>query len=237
MLSIRVFQGWPRDAIFSAVLVLGFCFAIAAPAQALTSLTACENNKTHKVSFPAVGKSCTSGETAIVLGATGPQGPPGPQGPTGPAGPAGPQGSGGAGLALVDSTGKIVGPFDGPNEWVYLNAGDVILAVSTDGTTLYSTQIIWYPTSDCSGDGYLFYQGGFNLQFPIANPDGSFTYYSPSATTVTITPNSDSEVSNYPKRVCVPVTPVSGNYYIPVSAAETFNPRVTPPFHLVVTGK
>jgi hypothetical protein len=91
--------------IFSAVLMVGSCFVLVGAAEALTSLVACVNNKSHKVSFPPVGKSCNSAETAIVLGAagsagpagpagaTGPQGPAGPQGPTGPAGPAGPTGA------------------------------------------------------------------------------------------------------------------------------------------------
>jgi hypothetical protein len=78
--------------IFSAVLMVGSCFVLVGAAEAQTSLVACVNNKTHKVSFPPVGKSCNSAETALVLGATGPAGPPGPAGPGGPAGPAGPQG-------------------------------------------------------------------------------------------------------------------------------------------------
>jgi len=61
-------------------------------AQALTSLTACENNQTHKIRFPTVGKSCRSDETAITLDGPGPIGPSGPSGPTGPAGPSGAQG-------------------------------------------------------------------------------------------------------------------------------------------------
>lgn len=70
--------------IFSTVLTVGAGFALAAAAQAQTSLVACVNNKTHKVSFPPVGKSCNSSETALVLGATGPAGPPGPTGPDPP---------------------------------------------------------------------------------------------------------------------------------------------------------
>ena len=92
MPSIRAFPCWSRFVIFSAVLMVGSCFVLVGAAEALTSLVACVNNKTHKVSFPPVGKSCNSAETALVLGATGPAGPPGPAGPGGPAGPAGPQG-------------------------------------------------------------------------------------------------------------------------------------------------
>lgn len=91
MLSIRTSQDWPRIALFSAVLALVSYLAIAAPAQAQlplavtssatptpTALLACENNKSHAISFPDVGKSCKKGETAIVLDGPGPQGPPGP---------------------------------------------------------------------------------------------------------------------------------------------------------------
>jgi len=60
--------------------------------QALTSLTACENNQTHKIRFPAVGKSCKSDETAVTLDGPGPTGPSGPSGPSGPAGTSGAQG-------------------------------------------------------------------------------------------------------------------------------------------------
>ncbi|MGA7620795.1 hypothetical protein [Candidatus Binatus sp.] len=91
MPSIRVLRGWLRIALFSAVLALGSYFVIAAPAQAQpplavtsaasptpTALLACENNKSHAISFPDVGKSCKKGQTAIVLDGPGPQGPPGP---------------------------------------------------------------------------------------------------------------------------------------------------------------
>ena len=93
------FEPIPRNVISSAVLALGFFFLFAARAQAATSITACINNKNHKVSFPAVGKSCGSGSTAIVLNATGPTGPTGPSGnsgPTGPSGASGPTGPSGA---------------------------------------------------------------------------------------------------------------------------------------------
>jgi hypothetical protein len=114
MLSIRVFQGRPGRAIISAVLALGACCAIAAPARAQTTLTACENNKTKKITFPAVGKSCTSGETAltIVLGGapTGPTGPSGPTGSSGPSGPSGPSGATGPKGATGVAGVSIVGP-------------------------------------------------------------------------------------------------------------------------------
>ena len=61
--------------------------------HALTSLIACENNQTHRIRFPAVGKSCKSGETAITLDGPGPIGPSGPTGPSGPSGPVGPSGA------------------------------------------------------------------------------------------------------------------------------------------------
>lgn len=67
--------------------------------QSQTSLTACENNKTHKVSFPPVGKSCKSDETAITLGG---------RGPAGPTGPTGPQGSSAAPSLDLEGTGALV---------------------------------------------------------------------------------------------------------------------------------
>ncbi len=127
MPSIRAFQRWSRFVIFSAVLTVGSYFVLVGAAEALTSLLACVNNKSHKVSLPPVGKSCNSAETAIVLGAagsagpagaTGPQGPAGPQGPTGPAGPAGPAGPTGA---------------TGPQGPTGPDPPDIIVNNSTDG--------------------------------------------------------------------------------------------------------
>ena len=63
MQLICALQSWPRAAIVAGVPALGACFAIAAPAQALASLTACVNNKNHKVGFSALRHSCTSRET------------------------------------------------------------------------------------------------------------------------------------------------------------------------------
>jgi hypothetical protein len=93
------FQSPLLKASWSAALIIGFCLLLSAPAQAQTSLTACVNNKNHKVTFAAVGKSCKAGSTAVVLngsgptGATGPSGPSGPSGATGPSGPSGPSGA------------------------------------------------------------------------------------------------------------------------------------------------
>jgi|SRR5208283_1997356 len=70
MSPIRAFQNSPRLAILSAVLAVGSYFAAAALVQAQSSLIACENNKTHAVSFPPVGKTCTSAQTTITLGGT-----------------------------------------------------------------------------------------------------------------------------------------------------------------------
>lgn len=99
---LAFFKRWIGISIFGLVLALGSCFAFAWPAQAVTSLTACENNKTHAVSFPAVGKFCTSSQTTITLDVPGPPGPAGPPGmpgsagATGPSGPAGPPGAAGS---------------------------------------------------------------------------------------------------------------------------------------------
>jgi hypothetical protein len=78
--------------------------------QALTSLTACENNVTHKVSFPRVGKSCKSGETAVTLDGPGPIGPSGPSGPSGPIGPSGAQGIQGPTGPSGPTGGSLGGP-------------------------------------------------------------------------------------------------------------------------------
>jgi hypothetical protein len=55
-----------------APLLLILCspalFSFSDTNQALARLTACENNATHKVRFPKVGKSCKSDETVITLG-------------------------------------------------------------------------------------------------------------------------------------------------------------------------
>jgi hypothetical protein len=121
MPSIRVLHGWPRAAIVSAVLALGTCFALATPAHALTTLTACENNNTQKISFPAVGKSCKSGETTLTIvvngagptGPTGPSGPTGafgPTGPTGPTGTTGPKGASGVPGVSIDGPAGATGP-------------------------------------------------------------------------------------------------------------------------------
>jgi len=110
MLSTRASRGRPRVALFSALLALCSCFAVAAPARALTSLTACENNKTHAITFPPVGKPCTSSETTITLNVPGPTGPQGPEGPTGPAGPGGPAGSPGAGSPGATGPSGPTGP-------------------------------------------------------------------------------------------------------------------------------
>ncbi len=138
MPSIRVLQNRPRAAIFSAVLVLGSCFANAAPAQALTSLTACINNKNQKVRFPKVGKSCKSGETAIVLsgagptGATGPTGPEGPTGTSGPSGPTGPAGPAGAGTGAISSgTAGQIGYYASSGTTI---SGESVVPVAQGGT-------------------------------------------------------------------------------------------------------
>lgn len=114
MPSIRAFQRWPRFGFFSVVLTVGACFALAAAAQAQTSLVACANNKTHKVNFPPVGTSCKSHETAIVLGSGGPAGPAGPTGATGPQGPAGPQGPTGSDPPVIMVNNSTDGPVDIP---------------------------------------------------------------------------------------------------------------------------
>ena len=90
------------------ILLLMLC-ALTLPSgtvQALTSLTACENNQTHKIRFPTVGKSCRSDETAITLDGPGPIGPSGPSGPTGPSGP--PGGSSNGPSLEMEGTGTLV---------------------------------------------------------------------------------------------------------------------------------
>lgn len=65
-----------------AILIVAAFVPMAATNHAQAgSLTACENSKTHKVRFPAVGKPCKANESAIIL--AGPPGPPGPPGPSG----------------------------------------------------------------------------------------------------------------------------------------------------------
>lgn len=94
MALIRAFRRSLGAATFGAMV--GAWFALAASVHAATTtLTACEKNSNHKISFPAVGKSCASGETTltIVLGGGGPTGPTGPTGSTGPTGPSGPSGA------------------------------------------------------------------------------------------------------------------------------------------------
>jgi hypothetical protein len=83
--------------------ILGLLLAVASRASALETLTACENNKTHAITFPDVGKTCKSDETTITVmsgsgptGLTGPEGPSGPAGATGLAGPTGVIGPAGA---------------------------------------------------------------------------------------------------------------------------------------------
>lgn len=89
------------------LLILCACGLLSSTVQAQT-LIACENNKTHKVSFPPVGKSCKSDETAITL--AGP-------GPTGPTGPTGPPGSSGGPSLELEGTGALVptSPTCGPD--------------------------------------------------------------------------------------------------------------------------
>jgi hypothetical protein len=117
-MPFKKLQTKPLKAITGLLLML--C-ALALPSrtvQAQTSLTACENNQTHKIRFPAVGKSCKSDETAVTLEGPGPTGPSGPSGPIGPSGaqgiqgPTGPSGapggsSGGPSLDL-EGTGALV---------------------------------------------------------------------------------------------------------------------------------
>jgi hypothetical protein len=87
------------------VLTLGLVLAVAFHANAQETLTACENNKTHAITFPDVGKSCKSDETTItVISGSGPAGPTGPEGPSGPAGATGPAGPTGA-LGPMGATG------------------------------------------------------------------------------------------------------------------------------------
>ncbi len=94
------------------LLLLMICASafLSGTAQALTSLTACENDKTHKVRFPAVGMSCKSDETAITLDALGPTGPSGPSGPQGIQGPTGPSGPPGSPGGPTGPTGPSSGP-------------------------------------------------------------------------------------------------------------------------------
>ncbi len=151
MPSIRAFQRWSRFVIFSAVLTVGSCIALAAAAKAQTSLLACVNNKSHKVSFPPVGKSCNSAETAVVLGATGPAGPAGPQGPTGPAGPAGPTGATGPqGTDASDPPDIIVNnSTDGP---VYIPANQAVdvVPLGPNQFVLPSSPQEWGVVLDCT---------------------------------------------------------------------------------------
>lgn len=97
-MAIRKWQTGLAKAVPGLLVVFCASNLLSGTVRALTSLTACENNKTHKVSFPPVGKSCTSDESTITLGG------PGPTGPTGPTGP--PGSSGGPSLEL-EGTGTL----------------------------------------------------------------------------------------------------------------------------------
>ncbi len=149
--SIRAFQRWQRCAIFSAVLTLGACFALAAAARAQVSLVACVENKTHKVNFPPVGTSCKSDETALVLGATGPAGPAGATGPQGPLGPAGPTGATGPqGPTASDPPVIIVNnSTDGPVDIPANRAIDVV-PLAPNQFVLPSSPQDWGLVLDCT---------------------------------------------------------------------------------------
>jgi hypothetical protein len=91
-----------------AVVVAGCMILLSHPIAQAQTLTACENNKTHKVTNFAVGGSCKSNDTTLTLNVIGPTGPQGPAGPTGATGPAGANGSGGGPSLDLEGTGMLV---------------------------------------------------------------------------------------------------------------------------------
>ncbi len=112
---IEKWQTKPLKSITGLLLMLCALTLLSRTVQAQTSLTACENNQTHRVRFPAVGKSCKSDETAITLEGPGPAGPSGPTGPSGaqgiqgPTGPSGAPGGSSGGPSLdLEGTGALV---------------------------------------------------------------------------------------------------------------------------------
>ena len=145
---------------------------------------------------------------SIPAGPPGPQGIPGPMGPAGPQGPQGWKGATGAtgatgptgGLTVVDSVGKVVGPY------VYSDFTQAAVAIQTpqglrvfalfpnssfssSGAPLLTLGIpaqvgeLYYTSTDCTGTPYLGWGNSFS--FPIGVSDGT-NYWSFGSTTPSI---------------------------------------------------
>lgn len=185
-----------------------------------------------------------------LTGATGATGPAGPAGPVGATGSAGPAGTNGSGVELVDSTGKIIGPYDpavgvdGTAGCVFMQAPDSVLCVGVNSTGFPALNTTFlYTSTDCSGQGYIS-PGSLSLFIGLASgpiqflADGSIQYLPGSAVSSTVYVASVASYTNPPDATCNTGGAPGSGYFYPLSDTETFNPgTITPPFHLAVTGQ
>jgi hypothetical protein len=192
---------------------------------------------------------------SIPAGPAGPQGPQGPQGIQGPVGvpgvpgvpgPPGPKGATGAtgptgGLTVVDSTGKVVGPY------LYTQITEDAVAVQTSQGlrvfTLFPTSAnattlilgitagspLYYTSTNCIGTPYL---GAGNLPvFPVGVSDGT-NYWSVISTAITTTWGSFLYFSGGASSpfTCQTPGPGSGNAFPLGNPASLNTLGFTPPF-------
>jgi len=240
-------------------LVCAALLGLAAPQKALATIpdsngvyhgcvkTGLKGQRTVYVIDTAITTQCSKGYTATTWNRVGPQGPAGPVGATGSAGPAGTNGSG---VELVDSTGKIIGPYDpavgvdGTAGCVFMQAPDSVLCVGVNSTGFPALNTTFlYTSTDCSGQGYIS-PGSLSLFIGLASgpiqflADGSIQYLPGSAVSSTVYVASVASYTNPPDATCNTGGAPGSGYFYPLSDTETFNPgTITPPFHLAVTGQ
>ena len=226
---------------------LGLCGAAwtSSPSKALATIpdsngvyhgcvkTGLKGQRTVYVIDTAITTQCSKGYTATTWNRVGPQGPAGPVGATGSAGPAGTNGSG---VELVDSTGKIIGPYDpavgvdGTAGCVFMQAPDSVLCVGVNSTGFPALNTTFlYTSTDCSGQGYIS-PGSLSLFIGLASgpiqflADGSIQYLPGSAVSSTVYVASVASYTNPPDATCNTGGAPGSGYFYPLSDTETFSP-------------
>jgi hypothetical protein len=169
---------------------------------------------------------------SIPAGPAGPQGPQGVQGPAGPPGPQGAKGPSGAtgptgGLTVVDSVGKVVGPYVYSQETesaVAVQTPQGLLVFSFGFTNTFSAAgapllilglpspgTLQYTSTNCSGTPYVPSGVSPNSVFPLGLTDGTNYWPMPTNTTpVTISVGSYLQTSGVVSNPFICITSASG---------------------------
>jgi hypothetical protein len=229
-MPLKKSQTKPLKAIAGLLLMLCALTLPSHTVQAQTSLTACENNQTHKIRFPAVGKSCKPDETAVTLEGPGPTGPSGPSGPIGPSGAQGIQGptgpSGGPSLDL-EGTGALV-PTSPTCDAAGLCPGDLTASLTGPPYGQLSLDMTVSVKQPANPDG-CYHTGGFASINPGGNPS-QVTFEGELCLPSFYTYLLRGTVNIIPENVC-PSTPplmVSAGQLIAYGAVHTLGAMPTP---------